>query len=102
VIGGDSLAKLGLYFIQAVSRFEERLSPAPLQLTQFVSSPFQDLEKPCPKIALLSDIHGNLPALLQVVADLPRRGMECILNLGDHLPGPLWPAETAQFLMAQE
>ena len=54
------------------------------------------------KNALLSDIHGNLPALLQVVADLQRRGVERIFNLGDHLSGPLWPAETAQFLMAQD
>ena len=36
------------------------------------------------KIALLSDIHGNLPALERVVADLQRRGVERVLNLGDH------------------
>ncbi len=53
------------------------------------------------KIALLSDIHGNLPALQQVVADLKRRGVRRVFNLGDHLSGPLWPKETAQFLMAQ-
>ena len=55
-----------------------------------------------PKLALLSDIHGNLPALQQVVADLQRRGVERVYNLGDGISGPLWPAETAQFLMAQE
>src|SRR5512136_205754 len=54
------------------------------------------------KIALLSDIHGNLPALQQVVADLQRRGVRRVFNLGDHLSGPLWPKETAQFLMAQD
>jgi predicted phosphodiesterase len=55
-----------------------------------------------PTIALLSDIHGNLPALQQVVADLQRRRVERVFNLGDHLSGPLWPKETAQFLMAQD
>jgi predicted phosphodiesterase len=54
------------------------------------------------KIALLSDIHGNLLALQQVVADLQRRGVERVFNLGDHVSGPLWPKETAQFLMAQD
>ena len=54
------------------------------------------------KIALLSDIHGNLPALQQVVADLQRRGVERVFNLGDHVSGPLWPKETAQFLMGQD
>jgi predicted phosphodiesterase len=55
-----------------------------------------------PKIALLSDIHGNLPALQQVVADLQRRGVERVFNLGEHVSGPLWPKEAAQFLMGQD
>jgi predicted phosphodiesterase len=54
------------------------------------------------KIDLLSDIHGNLPALQQVVADLQRRGVERVFNLGDGISGPLWPKDTTQFLMAQE
>jgi predicted phosphodiesterase len=54
------------------------------------------------KIALLSDIHGNLPALQQVVADMERRGVERVFNLGDHVSGPLWPKETIQFLMGQD
>jgi predicted phosphodiesterase len=54
------------------------------------------------KIALLSDIHGNLPALEAVLADTRRRGVTRIVNLGDSLSGPLLPLETAQFLMAQD
>jgi predicted phosphodiesterase len=54
-----------------------------------------------PPLALLSDIHGNLPALQQVVLDLQRRGVTRVFNLGDHLSGPLWPKETARFLMSQ-
>jgi len=53
------------------------------------------------RIALLSDIHGNLPALEAVVADARRRGVDQIVNLGDILSGPLQPLETAQYLMAQ-
>ncbi|MCP2039534.1 putative phosphodiesterase [Neisseria sp. HSC-16F19] len=53
------------------------------------------------RIALVSDIHGNLPALEAVVSDIRRRGCDVIANLGDCLSGPLWPLETAQFLMAE-
>ena len=54
------------------------------------------------RIAILSDIHGNLAALEAVVADFKRRGVDAVVNLGDNLSGPLLPRETAQFLMAQE
>jgi putative phosphoesterase len=53
------------------------------------------------RIAVVSDIHGNLPALEAVVADIARRGVDSVVNLGDSLSGPLLPLETAQFLMAQ-
>lgn len=54
------------------------------------------------RIALLSDIHGNLAALQAVVEDFTRRGVDTVANLGDSLSGPLLPKETAQFLMAQD
>lgn len=54
------------------------------------------------RIALVSDIHGNLPALKAVTEDIARRGVDRIANLGDSLSGPLLPAETAQFLMQQD
>lgn len=53
-------------------------------------------------IAVISDIHGNILALEAVVADIKRRSVDAVLNLGDHLSGPLWPKETIQFLMKQE
>ncbi len=53
------------------------------------------------KLALLSDVHGNLPALEAVLADARRRGADRIVNLGDSLAGPLLPRETAEFLMRQ-
>src|ERR1700691_723837 len=52
------------------------------------------------KIAAISDIHGNLLALDAVLADIDRRGVDLIVNLGDILSGPLLPAETADRLMA--
>jgi predicted phosphodiesterase len=54
------------------------------------------------RIAVVSDIHGNLPALEAVVADIRRRGADAVVNLGDSLSGPLLPRETAQYLMAQD
>lgn len=52
------------------------------------------------KLALLSDIHGNIAALEAVLADIRARGGAEIINLGDSLSGPLYPAETANRLMA--
>ncbi len=54
------------------------------------------------RIALVSDIHGNLPALQAVIEDTRRRGVTRIVNLGDSLSGPLLPLETARLLMAQD
>ncbi len=54
------------------------------------------------RIAILSDIHGNLAACEAVVSDIGRRGVDAVINLGDSLSGPLLPKETAQFLMTQE
>jgi putative phosphoesterase len=46
------------------------------------------------RIAVLSDIHGNVWALEAVLADLRGRGAEEVLDLGDVLYGPLDPAGT--------
>lgn len=53
------------------------------------------------RIAVVSDIHGNLLALEAVAADLQQQGCDVVVNLGDTVSGPLQPLETAQFLMAQ-
>ena len=53
------------------------------------------------RIAIFSDIHGNIAALEAVLVDAQRRGVDQIVNLGDSLSGPLFPLETAQFLMQQ-
>lgn len=52
------------------------------------------------RIAAVSDIHGNLPALDAVLADIARERADVIVNLGDIVSGPLWPLETARRLMA--
>ena len=53
-------------------------------------------------IAAIADIHGNILALEAVAADMKRRDIDIVVNLGDHLSGPLWPGETAEFLMQQQ
>lgn len=53
-------------------------------------------------IAVISDIHGNVDALKAVLADIDRLGITHILNLGDHLSGPLAARETADLLMARD
>jgi predicted phosphodiesterase len=51
------------------------------------------------RFAILTDIHGNLPALEAVIADAEAQGCTGFANLGDSLSGPLWPAETADLLI---
>jgi predicted phosphodiesterase len=51
------------------------------------------------RIAVLSDIHGNLPALEAVLDDAAAQGATTLVNLGDIASGPLWPAETVDRLM---
>jgi predicted phosphodiesterase len=52
--------------------------------------------------AVVSDIHGNLPALEAVIAHAQAQagGVDGWLNLGDIASGPLWPRETVARLMA--
>ncbi len=54
------------------------------------------------KFAIVSDIHGNIAALERVVEDIQSRQVDCVINLGDHVSGPLWPKETIQTLMKQD
>ena len=51
-------------------------------------------------IAVISDIHGNISALEAVLADIARRGVTKIVNLGDSLSGPFDARATAERLMA--
>jgi putative phosphoesterase len=50
------------------------------------------------RFAVISDIHGNRLALEAVLDDIAKQGTDGILNLGDHLSGPIDPAGTASIL----
>ena len=50
------------------------------------------------RLAIISDIHGNLVALETVLADIKARGADTIVNLGDLVTSPLWPRETCELL----
>src|SRR2546428_4752462 len=49
------------------------------------------------RVAVISDIHGNLPALEAVLSDVSRESVELIVSCGDVASGPL-PVETLQVL----
>lgn len=51
------------------------------------------------KLAVISDIHGNIAALEAVLDDVRRRGIETVVNLGDCLSGPFDARATADLLM---
>jgi predicted phosphodiesterase len=50
------------------------------------------------RLAILSDIHGNLRALEIVLDHLRTRGADATVNLGDCVTSPLWPRETLELL----
>lgn len=51
------------------------------------------------RFAVIADVHGNRLALDAVLADIAGRGVRQIVNLGDHLLGPLDPVGTAERLI---
>lgn len=53
------------------------------------------------RFAAIADIHGNADALSAVLADIDAQGVETVVNLGDHLSGPLAPTETLALLRAR-
>lgn len=50
------------------------------------------------RLALLSDIHANLPALEAVAADIDAASPDAVYVLGDMINGCAWPAETLDFI----
>jgi diadenosine tetraphosphatase ApaH/serine/threonine PP2A family protein phosphatase len=51
------------------------------------------------KFAAIADVHGNCFALEAVLADIAALGITEVVNLGDHVSGPLEPRRTADLLM---
>lgn len=51
------------------------------------------------RFAAIADIHGNCLALEAVLAAIEGQGITEIVNLGDHLSGPLEARRTAELLM---
>lgn len=53
------------------------------------------------RVAAVSDIHGNLPALEAVLADVEREGVDVLVVPGDTISGP-WAAEVFDLLLASD
>ena len=51
------------------------------------------------RLAVISDVHGNLVALEAVLADIERQGADATLALGDFLSGPFDPVGVADRLI---
>lgn len=51
------------------------------------------------RIAVISDVHGNVFALRAVLDEISRSRIDHLVNLGDLLSGGVRPAETAELLM---
>ena len=49
------------------------------------------------RVAALSDIHGNLPALEAALADVEREDVDAVVVPGDVISGP-WPVEVLELL----
>ncbi|MDF2234918.1 metallophosphoesterase family protein [Albimonas sp. CAU 1670] len=53
------------------------------------------------RFAVIADVHGNADALAAVLADVDGLGIGSIFNLGDHVSGPLAPAEALALTMGR-
>lgn len=51
------------------------------------------------KIAVMSDVHGNLPALRKVLEDAEKRGVDEFIIAGDYCLSGAWPDECIKTLM---
>jgi putative phosphoesterase len=54
------------------------------------------------RIAVLSDVHGNLPALRAVLEDVDRLGLSTIWVAGDHVGYNPWPNEVLEILRSRK
>jgi len=52
------------------------------------------------RLAVISDVHGNVPALDAVLEDIGHQHVDAVVCLGDHVSGPIDPAGAADRLMA--
>ena len=52
--------------------------------------------------AAIADVHGNRAALEAVLADIASQNITDVVNLGDHITGPLEAARTADLLMEHD
>ncbi|SQC01456.1 phosphoesterase [Clostridium tetanomorphum] len=48
------------------------------------------------KIAVISDIHGNIFALDNVLCDIDKKSVDCIINLGDFVGYGSFPNEVIE------
>src|SRR4030095_16122295 len=51
------------------------------------------------RFAAIADVHGNCVALEAVLADIAGIGIREVVNLGDHVSGPLEARRTADLLI---
>jgi predicted phosphodiesterase len=53
------------------------------------------------RLAVITDIHGNVAALEAALADIGARGVAAVVCLGDIASGAGWPRETVELLQAR-
>lgn len=54
------------------------------------------------RFAAIADVHGNCVALEAVLTDIAALGIKEVVNLGDHVSGPLEPRRTADLLIGRD
>ncbi len=52
------------------------------------------------KVGVISDVHGNLPALETVLSDVVERGVDALVNAGDVVGYNPWPAACVEAMTA--
>lgn len=54
------------------------------------------------RLAIISDIHSNLPALEAVCADLKTQAVDKVIVAGDSINGAVYPSEILDFIHAEQ
>lgn len=54
------------------------------------------------RVAVIADVHGNRLALAAVLQAVAAAAPDLLIELGDTVSGPLWPAETFEMLAATD
>ncbi len=100
---------IGRHFVACNDRDDHRVGAGPVRIKKCVLGLFAAIEGSedlasfdDTRFAVIADIHGNADALRAVLEDIDAQSIRSVVNLGDHVSGPLAARECAELLMERD